>query len=157
MINQKNPLSWSEKNDLEKKAFFCLCNKLKVFDIIITKTQTEKLPKSMKLFFQFQIENMKKNSDETEEDWWKNGTLIRKRKRKFDFDVFRPSLQWFRAERIKNALINSAMITQKAEETGKDFENCEHFAASKRGLHGWQQKNNLVFKSFKTLQNIWHF
>ena len=130
-----------------KRKDLSLCDKLKVLEAVKNrKTQTE-IAKQFEIS-QTQVSNIKKNADKIEEEWRKNGSLDRKRKRKSNFDdVDQAVLEWFHAKRSKGALINGTMIMQKAEEISKNSGNNQNFSASKGWLYRFQQRNNLKFKT----------
>lgn len=129
-----------------KRKDLNLCDKLKVLDAIKNrKTQTE-IAKEFQIS-QTQVSNIKKNAVKIEEEWRSNGSLDRKRKRKSNYDdLDNAVLEWFHSKRSKGALINGAMIMQKAEEIAKDSIN-ENFTASKEWLYRFQRRHNLKFKT----------
>ena len=64
-------------------------------------------------------------------------------KKKINYeDLDNSVLAWFHSKRSKGALINGAMIVQKAKEIAKGSIK-ENFSASKRWLHKFKQRHNL--------------
>nr|XP_042911118.1 tigger transposable element-derived protein 6-like [Parasteatoda tepidariorum] len=130
----------TKRNDLS------LSKKIEVLEEINFKKSQSEIANKFGIS-QTQVSRIKKNGESIRKEYASNGSLSRKRKRKSNFDdVDQAMLDWFQAKRAKGALINGAMIQQKAMEISKNFENCEKFIASNGWLYRWQQRNNLSFK-----------
>lgn len=58
-------------------------------------------------------------------------------------DVDQALLKWFAQKRLDNVIISTAVLKQKAEEFGKNFNNTKEFLCSESWVQRWKKRHNV--------------